>query len=208
MFDHIMMLCPKASDGKDGPESLSRSCIHYPDELECFEKFKELTGGIIHQEIEVEATPYNDEFLEGKVPGFKVIKHEASIPDRRFKEGKRVGKWKTYEVYDREYSDLNSLNRKERLFMNREIRFDDLLDIIPYYPYGIIYEYTDANHEQLTIASRNYLDIARMDGIKFGHDSSGEWRYLRQLQEHYLEVVALYFTDRIDSVRRRNPNGT
>ena len=111
LYDTIMMLHHRTKDGSDKKEDLDKASVLYSDELECFNEFKEKTGGVIHQHQKIKVTLLNQELVEKKCKSFKIIKHTKEVEDKRFKETKRTDTYYTYEYWGKEYKDLKELNK-------------------------------------------------------------------------------------------------
>ena len=143
------------------------------DELEAFEEFKKRTGGVIYQYTKVEVNKDNVDFVK---------KHCACFESS---DGK-------YTYYGVDYPTLKKLN-KHGAYISREIHFDSLLDIIPYYPYIVSFCYSYEGKETVYISNHSYLDTLRNIYVTMGLEPVAVDAMEKQLQRHYEEVVDKYY---------------
>lgn len=164
----------------------------YSDELQDFIVFKKKTKGIIYQHLPIKVTLFNQDLVADKNEHFKVITHIKEIPDKRYKSGKREKKYFTYEYFGKEYKTLTKLN-KENISITKEIHFETLLDIIPYYPYITSSICSTADSMTVFITEQSYIDIQEASLLQYGYFST-VWNHYRELlQDHYRKVVLNYF---------------
>lgn len=193
LYDHISMLKYRTKEGSDKKEDLDKAQVYYSDELECFNIFKERTGGILHQHKVMTVTPYNYEevtkLTEGK---FIAIPHTRTTADKRSKTGERTEIYYTYKYWDKEYITLKELN-KHKVYITIDIKFDTLLDLIPYYPYIVSVCYSIDNKEIVYISQESFVDSERDSHLEHGWYSDYWQHYKKELQKHYLEVCQQYF---------------
>ena len=180
LFDHIMM-----------QKMYDRGSVRVSDELECFNIFKEKTGGILYQHQEVEVTEYNQDYVAQQCKEFKIIPHTTVVSDKRLKAGEKEVTTYTYKYYSKEYKNLAELN-KHGVYIATEIHFDTLLDLIPYYPYIITFSAWVDGRAVVYISSESYVAEECRRAIQYGHTGMGA-HYQKRLQEHYLEVCEKYF---------------
>lgn len=161
---------------------------YYSDEYRDFLAFKKLTGGVIHQHKKIKLTTWNQDEVKKLCPEFEAIPHCRIIPDKRQKSGKREETYYTYKYYGTEYKNEKELN-KHGIWITVDIHFNNLLDLIPYYPYlvsmscgGTVY-----------ISQQSFVDEELEDHLDGGW-YSGFWQhYKKELQDHYREIVLRYF---------------
>lgn len=167
------------------------------DELECFEIFKKRTGGKIYQHYLVKVTELNQDKVKDYCKDFDFTKIETKVPDKRMKEGFKIITSYTYTYYGTEYKSLKELN-KHGVYIEQEITFNTLLDIIPYYSYVIAFSASDENSEHVVIANESYPMSEFNDGLKYGtFFRFPNWENQR-LQEHYIEVCKKYFLYKVE----------
>jgi len=166
------------------------------DELECFNIFKERTGGVIHQHQEIEVTGYNQDYVEKHCPEFKVIPHKTAVKDGRLKTKQKEITTYTYEYYGKEYKTLKELN-KHKVYITIDIHFNTLLDIIPYYPHSIKFATSSEDKEVIYISKESQILSEKNSFYKWGGGSAWEY-FTKRLQEHYLEVCQKYFLYKIE----------
>ena len=180
LYDHMMM--EKMYPKKDNPNILES------DEFECFEIFKKRTNGIIYQHKKVEVTELNQHFIESKCNFLELILHEEIIPDARCKEGIRLKSWYTYKYANVEYKNLKELNKKG-VYVSLPIKFDTILDLIPYYPYIISCCASSPEGETIYISKKSYIDEQIDSYLKTGRSLDFLNHYKKELQNHYIEIV-------------------
>ena len=157
-----------------------------------FEIFKEETEGKLYQNITVELNPWNldkeikyinrPEFLSKEV---EVIQ----VPDKRCKSG-----FKTKEkVFVKYLGKLIPLENKPKVCVHKVIYFEDMIDLVPYYPY-IVSSY--ARYEKdgklvcsVTISQNSYLDYSYLEKREVGGDISYLEHYKKNLKEELINTV-------------------
>ena len=165
---------------------------YYSDEMKDFLAFKKKTGGVMYQHMKIVVTEFNQNLVAKKCKEFKINEHTRIVPDARKKSKQREEKYYTYEYWGKEYENLKSLN-KRHVYITKEIHFDTLLDIIPYYPYVVSMQACWDNKMTVFIADRSYVDEEEESAYKNGWERSLTDYYRKKLQEHYREVVLTYF---------------
>jgi len=162
------------------------------DEYRDFLAFKKKTGGVIHQHIKVEVTPWNLDFIKEHCKDFDYIKNVEKVPDNRTKEGYREKTTFTYYYWKQEHNDLKKLN-KQGVYITLDIHFNTILDLIPYYPYLVGVCYTDNDGRQVVyISNQSFVIKERNEMLRGGFEDLWEY-YNKKLQDHYREVVLRYF---------------
>ena len=178
LADTIMMQKHRTKDGSDKKEDLDEARVLYSDEMECFEIFKEKTGGVIYQYISFELTKYNI---------------EKEIESNKFLEKVEENGKTYYKFFGKTYKTLKSLN-KHGYWTTIEIHFETLLDIIPYYPYLISSACYTQDKYTINISDESFVDSEYKEHREYGWDNSVMKEfYKKRLQEHYIEVVLQYF---------------
>ena len=161
------------------------------DEMECFNIFKEKTGGKIHQHFKLELTPQNvqHEIEQVNNPNLFALK--------RIYEPHPNGGFTDREIYvywGKEFKSLKELNKKG-YYATRTIYFDTLLDIIPYYPYIVSFMSGGEDGKLfIVISGQSYVDHQEEEARKYGYNNEMTKYYRTKLQEHYIEVVNKYFS--------------
>lgn len=167
------------------------------DELECFEIFKKKTNGKIYQHHLVKVSEFNQDKVKENCRGFDFTKIETKVPDKRLKEGFKIITSYKYTYYGTEYNSLKELN-KRGVYIEQEITFNTLLDIIPYYPYIIGFSASDENGAHVVISNNPEPMREFEDSLKHG----GLFRFPnwenQRLQEHYIEVCKKYFLYKLE----------
>lgn len=157
-----------------------------------FEIFKEETGGKLYQNLTVELNAWNldkeieyinrPEYLSKEV---EVIQ----VPDKRCKSG-----FKTKEkVFVKYLGELIPLESKPKICVYKVIYFEDMIDLVPYYPYIVSsYGRYVKNGKivcRVTISKESYLDNKYLDNRKLGGDISYLEQYRKNLKEELINTV-------------------
>lgn len=166
--------------------------VYYSDEMQDFIEFKRKTGGVMYQHMRIEVTEWNQDLIEKKCKGFKVNKHTKIVSDKRTKTGEKEITYYTYTYYGKEYNNLKELNKKH-VYITKEIHFDTLLDIIPYYPYIVSSSFSDKDKMIVYLSSKSYVDEQEESAYKNGREGSFMTYYRKELQDHYRDVVLRYY---------------
>ena len=189
LYDHICMKKTYPSN-PDNPNSPLVSDI-----MECFDVFKEETGGIIYQWVKTEVNIFNQHLVEKKCNGFKVITHKEMKEDKRYKNNKREVVSYTYEYYGKEYKTLKELNKKG-VYIDKEIKFDNIIELIPYFPYLIAASGYSNGKEWIHLSSESYMDKRYKEDIRFGNDGDYWNHYYRKtLADITKDIILKYFSD-------------
>lgn len=192
LYDHIMM--SKMYDVPGG---------YVSDELECFRIFKEKTGGVIYQQYPIKVTELNRDLVKDHCKSFDYTCEEYTVPDKRCKSGVRKEKAYKYTYLGNE-KPLGEIN-KLGVYITVEVKFDTLLDIIPYYPYLVSMCYSDKEREVVFITRESYTDSSFKSGLASGYLAGMKPFYDKTLQEHYLDVCKNYYLYRYDERVRLEP---
>ena len=138
---------------------------------EMFEIFKQRTNGTIYQSIKVPVTKFNIDFLVENDEWLERTDH------------------KTYLYFGKEYKTLKQLD-KAGVYYIRQIKFDTMLDLVPYLPYVVSIMINDNDHEYIEIGEKSYIDRKYIQGLEFGHDSIDTYNYdMKRLQEEYVNTI-------------------
>lgn len=184
LYDHLSF--EKMVPDKDNP-NIMRSDI-----MECFNIFKERTGGVIYQHKHLKVTPFNQDMISEMCPQFKVIKHQTTKVDKRTKSGTKDEVYYTYMYYDKEYT-LKEINKRE-VYIKVPIYFDTLLELLPYLSYVVACSMCDDKGETIIIDNENFVDKECNYMLKRGINSIGRaTHYRKELANLYREVVLAYF---------------
>ena len=162
LADHISMMKHRTKDGSDKKEDLDKARVLYSDDMECFEIFKKRTGGVIYQQVKLELTKFN-------------IDKEIEINEHLEKFVNENGKT-IYKYYGQEFKTLKSLN-KYGYYIKKEIHFQTLLDIIPYYPYIVTICCSNEGKETVVISSESFVESEYMEHREYGYDSIGMYDF-------------------------------
>jgi hypothetical protein len=161
------------------------------DEMECFNIFKEKTGGRIHQHFSLELSESNIDFEIKNVNNPRILSKREVIRE----DGDNNTKPKYVYIYwGKEYNSLKEINKKG-YYATKSIWFNTLLDIIPYYPYIVSFmSGGDDGKLFVVISGQSYVDHQEEEARKYGYINSMTNYYRTALQDHYVEVVDNYFS--------------
>ena len=199
LCDTIMMQHFRCNNGSDKKEDLDKARVYYSDELECFNEFKKKTGGVIYQHQEIKVTEQNQSLIEKKCTKFKVIEHIREVEDKRYKDNKKKEIIYTYEYYDKEYKTLKELNKKG-VYITKEIHFNTILDLMPYYPYIVTTIVSSDEKMTVFISQESFVDSEERKLLNAGYESTMSNYYRKELQKHYIEVVQRYYTPKQENI--------
>lgn len=173
LYDHIMMM--KNYPKEDNPNVL------ISDEMECFELFKEATGGVIYKGVNIQVNEYNQKLISELCEYFTF----EALPKASPRHKQRY----VYKYFGQELT-LKQLN-KQGVYVAIPINFETLLDIIPYYPHIIVCAFSQDGKQRITISDKSFVDSQISDALKFGRFPYID--YKKELQKHYVDVVNRYF---------------
>ena len=166
---------------------------YYSDEYLDFLEFKKRTGGVLHQHKRVTVTEYNLKDVEARLNGrLRVIERRQDEAEKRSETGRRRSVKRTYEYFGTEYKTLKELN-KHGVYVSVDIHFNTLLDLLPYYPYIVSMAACSDGVETVYISGESYVTSERDDHYRFGHFGDFWETYAKRLQDHYREIVLLYY---------------
>lgn len=204
LYDHISMMKHRTKDGSDKKEDLEKARVLYSDIMECFNIFKERTGGVIYQNKKITVSERNQNFIAKKVSFFKIIEHKEIKEDKRLKSGKKEIVTYTYEYWDKEYT-LKQLN-KRGVWIKVPIYFNSLLELLPYFGYLVSSSCSSNGKETIFISDTNFAEMTRDEYLDYGFESASNIHkhYLEKLAELYKRVVLDYYNpigrERIETV--------
>lgn len=189
LYDHICMEKTYLQD-PNNPNSPLVSDI-----MECFDVFKERTGGVLYQHYKVEVNDFNKFQIEKKCPFLNIMKHTSIKEDKRYKDSKKEIITYSYKYYDKEYNSLKELNKKG-VYITREIKFDNIFELIPYFPYIIASMSYHDGKEVIFISKKSYIDKRYKEDIKYGNDGDYWNHYYRKtLADITKNIILKYFSD-------------
>ena len=190
LYDHICMEKTHLQDSSNPNSPL------VSDIMECFEVFKERTGGILYQHYKVEVNDFNKFQIEKKCPFLNIIGHKSIKEDKRYKGSKKEIITYSYKYYDKEYSSLKELNKKG-VYVTREIKFENIFELIPYFPYIIAATSYHDDKEYIFISKESYIDKCfERDMIASPDNADERNHYFRKnLANITRDIVLKYFSD-------------
>ena len=168
-------------------------------DLDAFEDFKTQTDGVIYQHLKVEVTEFNAEPLTKLNSNFHIIEHTSKVKDKRCKSGEREIKTYTYKIGNTEYATLKELNKAGGLWIEVPIKFDNILELVPYFPYvsKVEFGYTDAQgqrKQKIVLSDNSYVDMHSkklLQGLGIVNDTAHYYRH--ELSEYYKDIILKLF---------------
>ena len=189
LYDHI---CMEKTHLRD-PNNLNSPLVS--DIMECFDVFKERTGGVLYQHYKVEVNDLNKFQIEKKCPFLNIIEYKSIKEDKRYKDSKKEIINYSYKYYDKEYSSLKELNKKG-VYFTKEIEFDNIFELIPYFPYIIASMSSHDDKEVIFISKESYIDKRYKEDIRYGNDGDYWNHYYRKtLADITKDIILKYFSD-------------
>lgn len=186
LLDHISMekMYPQNPENKHSPL--------VSDLMECFKIFKKKTGGVIYQHEKVEVNLFNQFLVEKYSNMFKVIEHKEKRVDNRCKDGYKEYTYYTYSYWNKEYKTLKELNKKG-VYIRKEITFNYLEDLIPYFPYVIVFSACDQESETIVLANESEPEERNREHIKHGIEPG--YYYQHELARYTRQIILDYYGD-------------
>lgn len=181
LYDHIMM-----------EKMYDKGGYFDSDELECFKIFKEKTGGKLYQHRKVNVNFYNQEELAKQNEHFSIIEQKNKISDKRTKLGYREKTAYTYNYFGTEYKTLEALNKNGGVFVTIELPFENIFDLIPYYPYLTSVCACNEGKETIYITTESFVESELQDHLNYSCSSNAYNYYCKELQQHYVELIEKY----------------
>lgn len=167
-------------------------CMGHNDLLEAFEEFKRKSGGVLYQHVLIrEVNEWNQDFIKAHCPQFDYQKHVWQDPDKRYKCGFKEVVTYTYTYHNKNYT-LKEINKKG-VYITKEIPFNTLLDLVPYFPYVVSACCSSKDLEIVYLSNKSYVDRQEDEFFKHGIDSEGPTHYRKKLADAYLEICKDYF---------------
>lgn len=161
---------------------------YYSDVLKDFDAFKQKTKGVIYQQQHIKnVNEYNHDLVAKYNKNFKILKHEEKITDKRRKQGFREKIYYTYEYFGKEYSQ-KELNKKGGVWIDVEIHFDTILDLIKYVPYHVYQECGSSDGLYVVIGSDSYVENEYQDHLQYGFESLRS-HYDKRLRDFYVKII-------------------
>lgn len=147
------------------------------NEIDAFNEFKDKTGGIIHIQ-----TPL---IFKNKTDVLKEIERLNDPGKLRYDEDKKL-----FVYYGREFKSAAALNKVGYNYL-RDIKFEDPIDLIQYYPYLISMSCCSKDTEFVVLSSEPY-PVSQYKENKCFTDRSLKW-YNDALKAEFIRVVKTYY---------------
>lgn len=191
LYDHLSMMKHRTKEGSDDPKDLKEAKVLYSDIMECFEIFKARTGGVIYQHHKIDKVDQFNRDLVAKYCGcFKILRHEEEYETKQGK--KKTHEVVEYEYYGKKYSE-KEINKKG-VWIEIPIKFDNLLELMPYLSYIVAVACCNDGVEHIVISKESYPDEQFDSFLQHGFEDAVEYYYdhRKALAELYKEVVNDY----------------
>lgn len=165
----------------------------YSDLMQDFEAFKERTHGKLYQHYNIkQVDSWNQDFVKDHCPNFDIIKHVETRPSKRSKLGTEEHVYYTYMYFGKEYT-RKELSKKGGVYIRDEIKFNTLLDLIPYFPYIVTMSYSFDGEMAVFISDESYVEEERKLALDNGRNDTMAEHYRKELADLYQKVVLEYF---------------
>lgn len=165
--------------------------------LEAFNEFKKATNGFIYQQRRINITEQNQELVAKYNKIFTVDRKLVTKPDKRCKTGYREEIEYEYTYFGKK-TTLKELNKENGgIFISIPIKFETLLDLIPYFTYKVassgMNKKEDITTMHITISDKSYSEEKLEDKLKYNtFDINTEYYYRHELSILYAEVIKEY----------------
>ena len=159
------------------------------DEFEAFNRFKELTNGRIIMRFPMTLTPHNiDREIELTKNSFILDKREVTrvVKDKRCKGMLRKVKSFKYIYWGEEYDKLSDI---KDYYYSKDIKFKNLSDSVPYFPYVIGLLCKDLDKLYIVVHHQSEIDEREKSFRQCGLDISGLEHYREELKKKLIEVM-------------------
>ena len=166
--------------------------VYYSDECLDFLAFKKKTKGILYQHKNVKVHHYNHEEIKERCPEFDFKEVKTVVSDKRKKGGFSEKTNYIYTYYGKRYTE-KELNAKGGVYIQIEIKFDTLLDLLEYYPYLTSAVFSSEDQMKVFIHSRSFVDEEFDSAVENGYILNTRDHFKKRLAEHYAEVVLKYY---------------
>lgn len=203
LYDSLSFCVMRNKDGKimeKGFAEPDSGNVLYSDIYECFEKFKEETGGVLHRHVKIDRiSEYNQDNVAKMCPELEIIPHTAVVEDKRCKSGQKEITSYTYKYWGKEYKSLKELNKKG-IYIDDPIYFDSILELLPYLPYlvGAMAFDGESGKKIVWIGNESFAESEHRDMLRSGYSSNSIHYYRKQLAQLYFDVCKDYLCYKLD----------
>lgn len=190
----------RTKDGSDKKEDLDNARVLYSDIMECFRIFKEKTGGILHRDVHIDVNENNCKLVAEKCEEFKEFSFKTTplkVVDKRSKSGFREETLYTYTYLGEEYTE-KELRKRGGVYIDDPIKFDNILELIPYFPYLVTMLYNSENKMVVYISEDSFAEREHIQHLQAGFDSSMIHHYRKELAEIYYDVCKDYLLYKLE----------
>lgn len=149
----------------------------HENEIDAFNEFKDKTGGVIHIQ-----TPL---IFRNKKEVLKEIERLNNPDKLKYDKDKKV-----FVYYGREFKSAAALNKVGYVYL-RDVKFEDPIDLIQYYPYLISMSYCSNDSQYIVLSSESYPMMEYKEN-KYYTSRSLKW-YNDELKAEFIRVVKTYY---------------
>ena len=146
-------------------------------ELEKFEIFKKRTGGVIYTYFPLELTKLN---IDNEI---KMVNNPDILSKNE--DG-------SYTYFFTKYKKLNQIN-KRGYYAIKEIHFDDILDLFPYFTHIISSMGSDENTETIYITYQDYNSMKEEEARLLGYERFGTSFMKKYIKEDLIRIIKEYY---------------
>lgn len=169
---------------------------HGNDLLECFEEFKKKTNGVIYQHHCFKSVSKLNHNLIAKLnPNFVIVEHTSKVEDKRTKNGFKTNTYYTYKYFDKEYTSKEI--SKKGVYAEVPIKFNTILDLLPYLPYIVSASYCNENCYHIIISNDSYVETHFKEGLDCGVNfdviQEVHYMYRKDLSKMYINIIKNYY---------------
>jgi len=191
LFDHMMMEKLRTKEGSDKKEDTEKAKVLYGDIMECFRIFKKKTGGILHRHVHIDVDEWNQRFVASKCPEFSFKEIKTKISDKRFKKGEKEEVNYIYTYFGKEYTK-KELHKHGGVYIDDPIYFDNILELVPYFPYIITMGSCNDEKETIYISKESFAEQEHEKMLQSGYDSKTIHYYRKNLADIYFKICKEY----------------
>lgn len=154
---------------------------------EKFEKFLKETKGVVYQSFLMELTERNIE-AEIKRRNQPLVLSRELIREKKDKFGNDKSKY-SYTYYGHKYHSLAAIN-KIGYYALKEIRINDIVDAVPYFPYicGVVAHDKEEGNLYIQLSQESHIETREREARNCGMDYSCGDYYREKLKEALIKA--------------------
>lgn len=184
----------RTKDGSDKKEDLANARVLYSDIMECFKIFKEKTGGILHRHVNIEANANTRDLIAKNCDQFSYRIWGMPVQTKTGTKEKEVC---IYTYYGKDYTE-KELKKHGGVYIDDPIKFDTILELVPYFPYIVTMSYNDKDKRVIYISNESFAEREHRQHLQAGFDSRTIDYYRKKLAQTYFEICRDYLCYKLD----------